>query len=591
MFLKGMGKTALAIPLLPSLAPTELLAQTPPPRRFFSFSGTFEYGHHMHWFPTLDQPGRVFDPNPAGAAHPDHVIHYERLQSYLDGNNSLSRVLGSGLNPFVNKMNIYRSLNFMNFVGHSTCKQMGNWRDTPHDTSCDPESFRRPDGSFDQQGYDDCVRFLNWMNTHKHIVTIDQVLANNRNFTPHPSDPLMWGLGLSWAPDGNGGAQRAGTNHDITYRNPHRMFESLFMNNGQWRPENGDTNQEPPHPRLDILSRVLGDYNRVRNGRRISSVDRQRLDNAMDQISDIQARLGITRTAEGCRYSHIDVSASRARGDWNSGWYYDIYSAREMYGLYARIYAAAASCDLHRVFNFHVNLDKDVAGYTTEGTFHGDIGPTHAPFRVYNGKVNHQHMAELWRDQVNAFLVPLLEGLEAQTEGDGATILDHSLVHFTMESSTTHSSFGQPCATFGSAGGALTTGHLIDYSDRQKGPLHAYHTSDWFSANPQDHNFSHNYFGAHYNRILVTILQALGLQRSDYEDSTINGFFRNRTDGLLGSHNNNISNVGGFGHIGLPGHNHWDANNRDRIQFDIMYANHDFHNYKNPLPMPPVSAS
>ena len=57
----------------------------------------------------------------------------------------------------------------------------------------------------------------------------------------------------------------------------------------------------------------------------------------------------------------------------------------------------------------------------------------------------------------------------------------------------------------GSAGGALNTGYYVDYIDWDQG--YANPIDDWGTLIP----------GLPHNRLLVTILQAMGLQPADYE--------------------------------------------------------------------------
>ncbi len=551
MFLKGLGGATLAIPFLPSLMPRQAWAQQAQVvRRYFTFVGDYDYGHHQHWFPTLNPLSQRYNPG-----NGDHEIGYQSLQSFLSSPTSeLSYILGNGLNPFVNKMNILRGLNLHTRIAHGRGPMLGNLADN--------------------DGHDTQARNV------KPLRSIDQVLAGNSRFTPHSNDPLTVGPAdhstFSYARDSSNNINRASARSS----KPHTLFSQLFYPGGSPISEGGSS-PAPSRPGADILSRTIEDYRRVRNGRQISSLDRQVLDNALDRISDIQRRLDATTVAGGCQFSQIDPS--RTETDGISSWNYSCFDHKYAFELYAQIFAAAAACDLHRVLNFHINNLPNYDRHPTED-FHQ--GHSHRPFDNVNGMPNHRYMAQIWRNYVESFLVPLVTALDSSPDTNGQSILDNSLVHMTLECSTVHSDYSKPCLLIGGAGGNLTTGHMIDYSRRSLGPHPE--QGDSFSTDPNSDRFGHNYYGAHYNRVLTTILQAMGLSRSEYEDPEINRFFQGRTDSLLGAHNNGIANIGGYGHIGTERSGVWYYT--DAQLYNLQYARYNYHFYKNSLPFPVSSA-
>jgi hypothetical protein len=257
MFLKGAGGFSMAIPLLPSLLPKAAWGQSESTiKRYFSIVGGYDYGHHQNWFPTLNQLSQTSQPS-----NGDALFRYQALNSFLPQANSiLAPIWGNRLNPFINKVNIFRGLNLHTRIAHGRGHMLGNIRDT--------------------DGHDNAVTAL------KRLPTIDQVLAANRNFTPHSNDPLSIGDAYSYLRDASGNVNRASSR----WTKPHQLFSSLFTPGGNAIPEGGGTST-PANPRRDPLSRVLEDYNRIRRGRSISSVDAQVLDNTMDRYSDILARL------------------------------------------------------------------------------------------------------------------------------------------------------------------------------------------------------------------------------------------------------------------------------------------------------------
>lgn len=549
MFLKGAGATLL-IPFLPSLLPREAWGQSiPVAKRYFNIVGNYDYGHHQHWFPTLDPLSQVYDPG-----NGDHIIRYQTLKSFAPTSSShLSPIFRNYLNPYLDKMNIIRGLNLHTRIAHGRGHMLGNITATDgHDT----EVVKLPA-----------------------LPTIDQVLAANANFNPLRNSPLLVGEGYSYMRNADGSVSKA----SAASHRPHQLFDRLFTVNGTPLPEGGNNNTVPPHPRRALLNRVIADYRRVRSNRNISTTDRRVLNNTMDLYSDILARLeaGSSSSSNGCSYSHIDVSRTRTDGVSS----YNPEQHEYAYELYALIFAAAASCDLYRVFDYHPSINDNYFDRHPTEDFHQ--GHSHQPWSVVGNRVNHEYMGDIWRLYINGFLVNLVRALDNIQEANGNSILDNSLVHMTLESSTVHSDSNKPCLLIGSANGALTTGHYIDYSRRELGPH--IHQGDDFNNDPNSDRFGHVYFGAHYNRILTTILRSMGLQPSDYENSNINTFFRGRNDGLIGRHNNNITNIGGYGHIGSPTSGVWYYSNSQL--YSQEYANYNYHFYKNSLPFPPRSAA
>lgn len=554
LFLKGTGGFTLAIPLLPSLLPRETWAQNiTPVKRYFNLVGGYDYGHHQNWFPTLNQLSTVHTP-----ANGDQVFRYQRLSSFLSSpTQDLSVILGNRLNPYVNKMNIFRGLNLHTRIGHGSGHMLGNIAASDgHDTQV--TSLRR-------------------------LPTIDQVLAASRNFNPNARTPLILSTGstYSYARDGAGNVTRASGR----WAEPHELFQSLFNVNGMPIPENGGSTTSQ-HPRRDVLSRVMEDYRTVRGGRNISTADRQILDTALDRISDIQARMGVTVTAAGCRYSAIDTT--RSRNDGIAAGSYNTLNHGYAFELYALIFAAAASCDLNRVFGLHLSIPDNPFDRNNSEDFHQ--GHSHRPWDVIaenNNRVNHRYMGDIWRTHVDNFLAPLVASLDSQPDIGGTTLLDNSLVHMTLESSVVHSDANKPCLMIGRAGGALNTGYMIDYSRRELGPAEM--QGDNFNNNPSSPQFGHSYHGLHYNRSLTTILRAMGLSPAEYEDPTINTFFQGRSDSLLGAQNNGVTRVGGYGHIGSQQSGVWYYSNAQL--YSQEYARQNYHFYKESLPLPPGSAT
>jgi hypothetical protein len=205
------------------------------------------------------------------------------------------------------------------------------------------------------------------------------------------------------------------------------------------------------------------------------------------------------------------------------------------------------------------------------------------PFATFGGRPSWQISADRKNAIVRNFVAPLLQRLSAATDpSNGRSYLYNSLVYFTAESGIAHGWGSHPVMLFGNAGGAISSGNYIDYANRARGPFQG---ADGFTATVAAPDFSNNWWGVHYNRLLVTILQAMGLQPSDYENHALNRQLYGRTD--LGAGHNNLQNIGGFG-FALPNDISgadssswgWDAYIRPGIE------NQDLRLFNRPLPLP-----
>ncbi|MBK7863419.1 MAG: DUF1552 domain-containing protein [Archangiaceae bacterium] len=537
MFLRGAGGALLAIPLLPSLLPREAQAQAAAiPKRYVAIWSNYDYGHSRHWYP---QGGLPLTLNPAGEA----AVKYQALRALIGSNPALSRVLGAGLTPHLGSLNLFRGLDFPDWFGHGFAHALGNLSSS--------------------QSNDE-------INKLPMVSTLDQVLGRNARINPHATEPFVLGnqTSMSYGPDASGKVSRKSPMATTAQG----IYSTLFR--GGQVPESGQ--MASVHPRRDVLSRVLDDYKRVRSGAQISSSDKVVLDNALDKLSEVQRNLAAqTTVANGCSYKGISTAYTR--------WSYDQPQALKNM---ADLLVAAMMCDVNRVFHFTGIIDDDYYNKSS-GNFHD--GHSHSPRTVIGGKLNHEYMADIQGQLVSNFIVPLLNGMAAATDAvNGKSMLYNSLVHFAIESGTAHSFSDSPTLLAGNAGGALTSGHLIDYTNPALDDGTFNLPAEAWEADPQSPNFVGYGHGVQLQRIFVNVLQAMGLARAEYERADLNTYYRGRSDSSLGAQNNGITDVGGYGHIGV-------ANPIQQSQW-MMYGHHRMKDYnynffKTPLLMPPTSAA
>jgi len=253
----------------------------------------------------------------------------------------------------------------------------------------------------------------------------------------------------------------------------------------------------------------------------------------------------------------------------------------------ADLVVAAMMCDLNRVFHFSGYISDAYYNKSSE-EFHN--GHSHQPLETVAGKINHEYMADIQGQFVKNFLAPLLDGMAAAIDpANGKSILYNSLVHFSIEHGTVHSFSDVPTLLAGNAGGALTSGHMIDYTNKAifDGEFNIPAEGGW-SGDPSSPNWIGFAHGLPVNRVLVTALQAMGLQRADYERTDINQWYANLTSGAIGTQNNGITSVGGYGLVGLPDPK---ANSQWEMYGHHRYHDYNLHYFKDPLPLPPASAA
>ncbi len=540
MFLQGAGGALVAIPFLSSLLPREARAQAAGvPKRYIGIWGNYDYGHGRHWYPTLaDLPQTL---QRTGEA----PVHYQPLRSLMGAGGALSKILGPGLTPHLGSLNLMRGLDFIDWYGHGFGHCFGNMA---------------------------AVVSNEKLTALPMMMTIDQVLGRNPRINPTASEPFLLSnasdAGTSYGPDASGRVGRK----TVMAKTAQGIYQTLFRSGAVL--ETGQTTTAPP--RRDVLSRVMEDYRRVRNGSQISAVDRTVLDNALDKLAEVQRNMSAPTVVNGCTYKNVARTGATEN-----------YDSAAAFKNMADLMVAGMMCDLNRVFHFSAFIN-DAYYNKSNGLFHD--GHTHRPLETVAGKLNHIYLAEIQAQLVTNFIVPLLDGMAAAIDpANGKSILYNSIVHFSIESGTVHSFSDTPTLLAGNAGGALTSGHMIDYSNRAiyDGEFNLPHEGGWsgVGTNPDWVGYWH---GLPVNRVFNTVLQAMGLTRAEYERKDINQWYLNRTDGALGARNNNISDLGGYGYVGVvapPSNSGWE-----------MYGHHRYHDYdlryfKDTLAMPATSAS
>lgn len=461
-FLVGAGGATLALPVLPSLLTETAYGADPTftrrPRLFVlatDHGGAFE----SSMFPSaslLTEQGSIFS---------DHSFRYGTLSGSVSGSTrSLSPILSADSTRFsaalVGKMNVLYGIDVPFYIAHTTGIHLGN--------------YARNDGN-GQDGKDvqDDPR-----------PTIDQILAWSPTFYPDIDSIRERAMVVSGRPvsfNYSSPASQSGSIASVRgYDSSRELFDRIFV------PPDDTMPRRPP-----VVDRVLESYRTLRNGnKRLSAADRQRLDDHMDRIAELQRKLG----AQGASCGDITRPTEDA-DDYRGN---DPESAARWGQLYNDVFAAAFACGTSRI-----------------GVL--DFGSTES-FVSYGGDW-HQDVAHKWQDQgsqtslvtsyqrlFETVFLDLAAKLDVE-EAPGMTYLDNSLLVWTQESGMeTHGSASIPIVTFGSAAGFLRTGQFIDYRRTENRAS----TFDPGAGNDQVLGLLHSQF-------LATMLRAMGLPPSEFE--------------------------------------------------------------------------
>jgi hypothetical protein len=459
--LLGAGGAMLALPVLPSLLEKTAYGQDP----------IYTRKPRLYWLCT--DHGAAFEssmfPSPAlattkQALFADHEIGSGALTSTLEGETRAVCPILSGSSSklteaLIAKMNVLYGLDVPFYIAHNTGLHLGNYarNDGNGGDGGAVQAFPRP--------------------------TIDQIMAWSPSFyddlsTIRERSMIMGERPVSWNysdPENQGGT----IDNVRGYDSSRALFDKIFV------PE--DTG---PAPRPPIVDKVLESYRNLRNGnRRLSAADRQRLDDHMARIAELQRKL-----SAGASCGDVPEPTDEARDHRGN----NAEDAIKYGQLWNEVVAAAFICGTSRI---------GVLGY----------GDTDA-FVAYGGDW-HQEVAHQWQlpdrqELMKQSYQKVFEGIFLDMaarldieEAPGMTYLDNSLLVWSQESGmSTHDSVTIPVITFGSAAGYFKTGLLADYR-RIGNPSSTY---DPMAGGTQ-------YLGLLYNQWLATVLQAMGVPPTEFE--------------------------------------------------------------------------
>jgi hypothetical protein len=480
-FLQGLG-CSLALPLLPSLASRASAAPFDAPKYFIAIGTPHGCVPIEDWAP-VEMPlneVQLYSGDPSQGF--DHRMHWGALPQLIQpnvhaynpsGTPELSRVLGSFLNPYLDKLTLINGLDIPFYIAHHRGGNLGNYH------------------AMDNNGG-------NLGSLHlPSMPTIDRVIARSPSFYP-AGDPFTarsinfssHGMQISF--DGPvGSVDRLPQTGSGSTPSARGIFDALFGGGGS-------VPASPSDPRLSLIDRVLEDYNRVMTtpsgeGSRISNSDRNRLDEFVTGLRDVERKvqnLGVTceeqqPPSSGISFDYGEDRHSVLAGDWD---------------VYLDVVVAALRCGRSRVATMGTNNMADDYG----GSWHQDIPHRGRPDIAVDYIVrSHRFAAE------NIY-ARLLEKLDVSIDGvNDTTYLDNALVVWNHEAGQeTHNAESFPTLVAGGAGGFLQTGLYVDYRNlANDGAIDPGRTDLAHASRP----------GVPYNRWLYTALRAMGIPDAEYK--------------------------------------------------------------------------
>jgi hypothetical protein len=231
-----------------------------------------------------------------------------------------------------------------------------------------------------------------------------------------------------------------------------------------------------------LVDRSYDRYKALQANARLSATDRTRFEAHVASMTDLQKRLA---NAANCTKPTLDP--------------YTPAKPREvLWRNQIDAVVSAMACDMTRVASMYIYDYKF-------GTAPQDYSESHAISHDREGNpLSQQASLEFSRFKADQILY-LLKRLSETTDIDGSSMLDNTVVLWASELSNGnfHTNSDLPVATFGGAGGALKTGYLMDF--RLKPIQYIANRADFLTP-----------LGQAYNRLLVTLMRAMGMQESEY---------------------------------------------------------------------------
>lgn len=425
-FLQGLGKFSLALPLLPSLMSSNAQAANINGPKYFVFISSGHGGvDYDHMYPTVPSAN-----SQVLYANTQHSMRWDRLTNLLsaprlpelsvNGQNELSPVLGSFLNPWLNRINVIQGLDMLQNNGHHSA-YLGN--------------FHAHLGVNPTINMDPKLKF-------PPMPTIDVVMANSPSF--YNANETIANPAMNFGRGGNDSWEiQAG---QMVRRKLHfgagSLFDSLFSFN-----DNGKVQSK-----INLIDIVHADYQRLTQstfgpGKRISNDDKMRLQEFANNLNETETRL--RNRVLACP----NVNQSNRPQDVDY-WGLDYDIANERWEDFIDVMMLGFSCGKSRIATVPTAIVTEIAG-----DWHQDYAHQH------HNPVQQVEVTRAQRYLAETVFLKIIQRMNVDMGlGDGTTYLDQALVYLQQEAGQhTHNWNNMPLIMAGNAGGYFNTGYHVDY--------------------------------------------------------------------------------------------------------------------------------
>jgi hypothetical protein len=472
-FLRGSGGVALGLPVLPSLLAlkeADAVAAAPGPKRFVFISKQYGATPREKMFPVdavLTESKELY---------PGHTVSWGKLKRTVSGNDAAicpALMAPSSLftDRLVSQMNVMRGWDIPINIGHNTGGHLGNY-------------------AANTLGSDDALAVA----ALGHIPTIDQITAHSAAFYPngirerfmtesnHYTAPRDYSWYYTNTQTKTGPVTAIAPNASTTY-----WFNKLFAGITP-----GTGTPAPTSTRKPLVDLVLEDYKTLRNSnRRLSAGDKTRLDEFVGRLAELQSKMGAKATAPL-------LDCAPKKNSYDPGSPFDQADPTQdgcskKYAVWSELIAMAFACDVTRVAVLPAG--ENFLGMERE-TYHNES-------HNFLDPKSHPILSSSVQEQLKRCVLPLVTAMDMGDTG-GGTILDNSLVQWSHENGhEAHMNSSIPIVTFGSAGGFFKTGQYFDFRRKAANAIWKFQAME--------------FAGLTHQRWLATVLQAMGIPKSEWE--------------------------------------------------------------------------
>jgi hypothetical protein len=475
----------MAIPFLASLIPRGVLAQvSASPRRFIGIATSDQFPQQL-LFPTgfLGKTNAAPYSNNTTAFSESGFNYSETiLSSLISQNGSISGALDSKFNAFVSKMVMLGGLDFPGRLDHGSQGCMGNTANSNLGSELSINSN----------------------------YTVDRVLARQSQIYSSATDASP-GMALrlgdkscSGEKTGTGGrGQEVGTMDLSLSGNLNQIFATYFKAS----PTPGGT----PMPtvtgdatRKGIIDQIYSSATSVRGSAKTSAEDKSRLDEYLQNLSEISKSLSPTTTTPPSSQNACPTVANdftkitRNGGSDIATGASAIPNTTTYFKDVVRLITLFIKCDLCRVFN--VGFASALASPTESINFYTEPRPWHLDYGHGN---NYPKLLGAQKWVLDNVVYQLMQNLNATESTE--TYLDNTMIYYSPEMSFGHSGINMGSLLIGDK--RLNGGRALNFADYSKGLV----ASSGYGGLKMEVGP-----GQPINRLWVTMMQAYGIPSSAY---------------------------------------------------------------------------